>query len=165
MLITARGDRTPDHNLKRVALYRLSYCGIWSRRDLNPRPPAHKTGALTNWATRSMHRVGFEPTHPKIRHLKCRALDHSANDACLVDRNRTGDQLIHLLLLQSTALPTELRRVSYFTSHYTVHSRLIVFHIFYALTYSIYWVSLSTWLYYIFFHIKRHNFTKVAITI
>ena len=43
-----------------------------------------------------VHRVGFEPTHPKIPHLKCGALDHSANDAhYLTDRNRTGDQLIY----------------------------------------------------------------------
>ena len=34
--------------IKRHALYRLSYCGICSRRGLNSRPPAHKTGALTN---------------------------------------------------------------------------------------------------------------------
>ena len=43
-----------------------------------------------------MHGVGFEPTHPKIPHLKCGALDHSANDAhYLTDRTRTGDQLIY----------------------------------------------------------------------
>jgi hypothetical protein len=43
-------------------------------RDLNSRPPAYKTGALTNWANWPLHRVRFELTRIAPQDLKTCAL-------------------------------------------------------------------------------------------
>ena len=86
---TPGGTRTHNLRIRSPTRYPIAPLGlVYSWRGSNSRPTAHKTVALTNWATeakclsnRLVHQVGFEPTHPKIAGLKSAALDHSATDA------------------------------------------------------------------------------------
>ena len=101
----ARVTRTPDKWIYSPLLCQLSYSEIkkeCSMRGLNPRPSAHKTDALTNWANRANSHTGTRtrvawvktryPNHldymgyallPIARSLKCQMWDLNPRSICM----------------------------------------------------------------------------------
>ena len=69
--ISSSRVRTYDLSVNSRALCQLSYRGWYSMRGLNPRPWAHKTHALTNWANgTNVSNVGLEPTTTRLKVLR-----------------------------------------------------------------------------------------------